>query len=133
MLMKKNEEKCLLSVIGSNSQKLVDNQTLVAHWNFNKIPNEQPAFKCQPAFGSHSQLLTNNFFFIFPHAFYMSLLCTRWKRYFFHHFRMFFIVFNHVNACASMYSLVKVHNSQSLSNFITMLRYYFITSVCVWV
>ena len=37
--------------------------------NDNKIPNEQPAFGCQPAFGSHSQSLTNNifssFFFIF--------------------------------------------------------------------
>ena len=27
-----------------------------------KIPNEQPAFGCQPAFGSHSQLLTNKLF-----------------------------------------------------------------------
>ena len=33
----------------------------------NKIPNEQPAFGCQPALGSHSQSLTNKLFssFIF--------------------------------------------------------------------
>ena len=28
-----------------------------------KIPNEEPAFRCQPAFGSHSQSLTNKLFF----------------------------------------------------------------------
>ena len=37
----------------------------------NKIPNEQPAFGCQPAFGSHSQSLTNKLFSSF---FFMSLI-----------------------------------------------------------
>ena len=31
----------------------------------NKIPNEQPGFGCQPAFRSHSQLLTNKLFSLF--------------------------------------------------------------------
>ena len=54
----------------------------------NKIPNEQPAFECQPAFGSHSQSLTNKLFSSF---FFMSLSHAWWKRYFFYDFRMFFI------------------------------------------
>ena len=36
----------------------------------NKKPNEQPAFRCQPALGSHSQSLTNKLFFSF---FFVSL------------------------------------------------------------
>ena len=39
----------------------------------NKIKNEQPPFKCQPAFGSHSQSLTNQFFSSF---FFVSLSCA---------------------------------------------------------
>ena len=36
------------------------------------------------------------------------------QRNFFHNFQMFFIVFDHANACASMRSLVKIHNSWCL-------------------
>ena len=50
------------------------------------------------------------FFFIFLHAPNMSLSYVWWKRYFFHDFWMFFIFFNHVNACANMHLLVKIHN-----------------------
>ena len=35
----------------------------------------------------------------------------QWKKYFFGNFQAFFIVFDHVNACASMRLLVKIHNS----------------------
>ena len=38
-----------------------------------KIPNEQPAFRCQPDFGSHSQSLTNKLFSSF---FFASLSCA---------------------------------------------------------
>ena len=41
--------------------------------------------------GKHSKIIKSTF--VFLHASYMSLLCTWWKRYFFHHFWMFFIVF----------------------------------------
>ena len=58
----------------------------------NEIPKEQPAFGCQPAFGSHSESLTNKLFSVFLHASHMSLSCAWWKRYFFQHFTMFFIV-----------------------------------------
>ena len=54
-----------------------------------KTTNEQPAFGCWPAFGSHSQLLTNWLFSLF---FYMSLSCAWWKRYFLTIFYCFFIV-----------------------------------------
>ena len=68
----------------------------------NKISNEQPAFRCQPAFGSHSQLLTNKLFssFIFMHLTWASRThdgkgtfssfsnvfdrfraCVRWSKY----------------------------------------------------
>ena len=47
----------------------------------------------------------------------VCLSCKWWKRYFFHHFPMFFIIFNHANACASMCSLVEIHNIQIKSNF----------------
>ena len=50
-------------------------------------------------------------FFIFLHVSYTSLSCTRWKKYFFHHFQIFYIVFDHANACASMRSLVEIHNT----------------------
>ena len=52
-----------------------------------------------------------NFFFVFLHASHMSFSCAWWKRYFFNHFTMFFIVFDHANACASIRSLVEIHNS----------------------
>ena len=41
---------------------------------------------------------------------HMSLSCAWWKRYFFHHFPMFVIFFDHANACASARSLVEIHN-----------------------
>ena len=44
------------------------------------------------------------FFFIFLHEPYMSLSYTWWKSYFFHHFPMFLIVFEHTNACIAWYS-----------------------------
>ena len=87
----------------------------------NKIPNEQSAFGCQPAFASHSQSLTNKLFSLFffmgltwasrPHdrkgTFFMIFECL-W---------MFFIVFNHVNTCESMRSLVKIHNTEQFWTF----------------
>ena len=36
------------------------------------------------------------------------------KKVLFVDFGMFFIVFNHVNACASMYLLVEIHNNYNL-------------------
>ena len=57
------------------------------------------------------------FFFVFLCKPLMCLSCTWWKRYFFDHFPMFFIVFNHANACASMHLLVEIHNIQIKSNF----------------
>ena len=41
--------------------------------------------------GKHSKIIKSTF--VFLHASYMSLLCTWWKRYFFHHFWMFFYRF----------------------------------------
>ena len=80
----------------------------------NKFPNEQPAFGCQPAIESHSQSLTNKLFssvfFVFLREPLMSLSCAWWKRYCFTHFRVFSINFDHANACASMCSLVEIHN-----------------------
>ena len=49
--------------------------------------------------------------FFFMSQPYMSLSYARWKRYFFYDFGMFLIIFNHVNACTSMRSLVEVHNN----------------------
>ena len=53
-----------------------------------------------------------------------SLLVSDWewlpkagwhpKASFFHDFQMFFIVFDHASTCASMRSLVKIHNNHSL-------------------
>ena len=51
-----------------------------------------------------------NFFSVFLCVPYVSLSCEWWKRYFFTHFRVFLIIFDHVNSCASMRSLVKIHN-----------------------
>ena len=42
---------------------------------------------------------------------YVSLSCVQWKKYFFYNFQAFFIVFAHVNACASMRSLTEIHNT----------------------
>ena len=61
-----------------------------------KIPNEQPAFSCQPAFVSHSQSLTKKLFSLF---FFVSLSCASRKRYFFH---LFFIFFCHFRPCKRM-------------------------------
>ena len=51
-------------------------------------------------------------FFVFLCESLVSLSCAWWKRYFFIHFQVFSIVFDHVNACASMHSLVEIHNTQ---------------------
>ena len=92
----------------------------------NKIQNEQPAFGCQPAFGWYSIFFQTSFweslpiadqqtfFFLFLHEPYMSLSYTWRKRYFFHHFRMFLIVFDHASACSSMRSLVEIHSNHKL-------------------
>ena len=50
------------------------------------------------------------FFFVFLREPLLSLSCAWWKRYFFTHFRVFLIVFDHADACASMRSLVEIHN-----------------------
>ena len=52
------------------------------------------------------------FFFMFLCEPYVSLSCVQWKKYLFGNFLAFFIVFYHVNACASMRSLVEIHNRQ---------------------
>ena len=105
---RKTKKKVCWSAIESESQKLVDTQTLVAHLEFCSflffflheplmcmtqnvlwiIPNEQPAF------GSHSQSLTNKLYSLF---FFMSLTCASrmhdgkgtfsWFSNSFHHFR----------------------------------------------
>ena len=75
-----------------------------------KNPNERPAFGCQPAFGSHSQSLTNK---LFSSIFFMRLTWASHandEKVTFYHFWMFFIFFNHANACASMPLLVEIHN-----------------------
>ena len=47
----------------------------------------------------------------------MSLLYAWWKRYYFHDFQMFFIIFGHANACASMHLLVEIHNKWDLKSY----------------
>ena len=51
-------------------------------------------------------------FVVFCAFFYMHLLCARWYslKNFITHFRVFSIVFDHANACASMHSLDEIHN-----------------------
>ena len=53
----------------------------------------------------------SSFFFVFLRVPYVSLSCEWWKRYFFTHFWVFLIVFNHGNAWASMRSLNEIHNN----------------------
>ena len=48
---------------------------------------------------------------LFSLFFFVSLSCAWTKRYFFHNFLMFLIIFDHVNACASMSLLVEIHNN----------------------
>ena len=38
-------------------------------------------------------------------------------KYFFDNFQAFFIVFDHVNACASMHMLVEIHNTSRRKSF----------------
>ena len=45
---------------------------------------------------------------------YVSLSCIQWKKYLFGNFQAFFIVFDHVNTCASMRLLVEIHNTPSI-------------------
>ena len=62
-------------------------------------------------------------FVLFCSFFYMGVSCARDKnmrltwascahpeKVLFHHFQMFFIVFDHANACTSMHLLVQIHN-----------------------
>ena len=55
-------------------------------------------------------------FAVFCSFCYMSVSCA-WRKMFwknfFNDFRMFLIVFGHANACASMCSLVEIHNTQA--------------------
>ena len=76
-LRRKTKKKVCWSAIGSDSQKLVDTLKLVAHLEF----------------------CCFLYFFIFLREPYVSLSCAWWKRYFFTHFRMFLIVFDHAKAC----------------------------------
>ena len=52
------------------------------------------------------------FYFMFLREPYVSLSRVRWKKYIFDNFQVFFIAFDHVNACESMRSLVQIHNRQ---------------------
>ena len=49
----------------------------------NKIPNEQPAFRCLPAFGIHSQSLTNKLFLSFSNVFDHFRPCKRMPKHVF--------------------------------------------------
>ena len=76
----------------------MSNQHLVVNQLLGVTPNHWPT----------------NFFFLFFLVFicepYVSLLCAWWKWYFFTHFGEFPIVFDHANVCASLRSLIKIHN-----------------------
>ena len=53
---------------------------------------------------------------------YVSLVRTM-KKYFFDNFQGIFIVFDHMNACASMHSLVEIHNMHCFENcFLSWVR-----------
>ena len=52
------------------------------------------------------------FLFMFLLKPYVSLSCIQWKKYLFGNFQAFFIVFDHVNTCASMPLLIETHNRQ---------------------
>ena len=56
-------------------------------------------------------LISLHFFLCFSSCFSHEPLVRMMEKVLFHHFTMFFIVFDHANACASMHSLVKIHNS----------------------
>ena len=96
----------------------------------NKIPNEQPTVRCQPAFGSHSHSLTNKLFFSF---FFAGLLCASLghdeKGTFFIIFKCFlsFLTMRtHAQAC-----MVEIHNSlgskkcssESVEHFVDILQF----------
>ena len=70
------------------------------------------------------------FFLVFLRKPLVCLSCAWWKRNFFHNFQLFFVGFDHANACASMRSLVKIHNSWGLNlsfNWSSVLRF---TKLC---
>ena len=69
------------------------------------------------------------------HEPYISLLYAWWKRYFFHDFRMFSILFDHANACASMHSLVEIHNTRPQNthpNQKKFSKHYFMIGLKFW-
>ena len=75
----------------------------------NKNPNEQPAFRCQPDFGSHSQSLTNKLFSsVSSCALHEPLVHMMVKVL----FSSFLNVFDHAYECASMHALVEIHKKQ---------------------
>ena len=75
--------KCSFLAFMSGSHMLVDTQKLVAPQQFHVMFLREP---------------------------YVRVSCVPWKKYFFDNFQAFFVVFNHANACASMHSLVEIHN-----------------------
>ena len=95
----------------------------------NKIPNEQPAFRCQPAFGSHSQLLTNKLFSSF---FFISLSCASHAHDEKGTFYSFLNVFDHFRPCECMRKHVFAgRNTQQVKNphikdFFSLFFFYFL-------
>ena len=82
----------------------------------NKIPNEQPAFGCQPDFGSHSHLLTNK---LFSSIFFTSLtwaVCMNDEK------GTFFMIFECI-----LCSLVKIHNTYRLHRQLKQ-----VPNLCLW-
>jgi hypothetical protein len=85
-----------------------------------KIPNEQPAFECQPAFGSHSQLLVAGVFFAFFIMLLPEPLVCMIKM---ENFYAFSIIFDHANVCASTHSLVEIHNIQGIKTQLNLQKF----------
>ena len=73
--------------------------------------NELKRLKYTTSLNFFSSQNNDSQWLVYLHAPYMSLSYAWWKRYFFHHFQMFSIDFNHANACTSMCLLVEIHNT----------------------
>ena len=56
----------------------------------------------------------SSFFFIFLRSLLWASRAHDEKKYLFSHFWMFLIIFDHANACASMRSLVEIHNNENV-------------------
>ena len=90
-LVKKNEEKSLL----------------VSDWEWLPKAGWHPNVGC--SFG-----ILLNFFLHFSSCVSDEPLMRMMEKVLFHHFTMFFIVFDHANTCASMCLLVEIRNRQAL-------------------